>query len=45
MLGCYQCAIHRPEILRFGLLGGHHPHEARLCHFGHHGVTGANLVN
>jgi aquaporin Z len=32
-------------VLRFGLLGGHRPHEARLCHFGHHGATGAKLVN
>lgn len=31
-------------VLRFGLLGRHRPHEARLCHFGHHGATGANLV-
>jgi aquaporin Z len=32
-------------VLRFGVLGGHRPHEARLCHFGHHGATGAKLVN
>jgi aquaporin Z len=27
-------------VLRFGLIGAHRPHEARLCHFGHHGATG-----
>ena len=27
-------------FLRLGALDGHRPHEARLCHFGHHGATG-----
>ena len=27
-------------VLRCGVLGGHRPHEARLCHFGHHDATG-----
>jgi aquaporin Z len=29
--------------LRFGLFGGHRPHEARLYHFGHHGATGQKI--
>jgi aquaporin Z len=30
-------------VLRFHLFRGHRPHEARLCHFGHHGATGSSV--
>jgi aquaporin Z len=29
-------------VLRLGALDAHRPHEARQCHFGHHGATGPN---